>query len=217
MLSLFDLCLQRAETVGYPDAELTSASADDVAFGEAAIDDGVGNAERPVEDVLGINRNRQAVVLEERALQGRMVVIPGVHTGIGINGLAAYLSLGTQRQVQLPGQLLPEVHIVFVRPTVVGVASTGVVVIRVDNGIVQFEGSRGKGFPLYILPYLETPVAQAVVVGLHTDFIVIDFHRRQAVVGKLIGRCQAECQPGCFQLIAECNSVCVGSNQIGIA
>ena len=144
--------------------------ADNIAFCEAAIDNGVGDAECPVEDILGVNRYRQAVVLEERAFQRHVVVIPRVHTRKGIDSLAAYLSLGPQRQAQFPRQLLREGHMIVVRPTVIGVSFYRIMIVDIGNGIVQFDGRNIKRFPLHLLSYLEAAVAQTVVEGLQANF-----------------------------------------------
>ena len=50
VFSLLDLCLERAEAIGNLDAELPSAMADNIAFGEVTIDNGVGDTECPVEN-----------------------------------------------------------------------------------------------------------------------------------------------------------------------
>ena len=118
--------------------------------------------------------------------------MPRVHQVVGIGGVAAYLSVCSEGEVQFPWQLLGQVQVVVVRPCRIAIAQVGILVVLVAQRVVQHYGGDIPRSPLHILLQRGPTIALHVVVAEVAHIAPCRLDGGDAAIGEVIARCQLE-------------------------
>ena len=117
-----------------------------------------------VEGRIGHEAYGEAVVAEERALQGEGIAVPRTGVGIDIHRAVAKLTKGIGGEEELPRQFLREIDIVEQVICVLAEDGIGVLGIVIREVEIRHERRAVKGFPLDITLHLPAVLAQVVAV-----------------------------------------------------
>ena len=92
----------------------------------------------------------------------------------------SYFAVKTQIEAQLPRQILSEMYVADIRPSVGAIAQIGILVVLITEVVVDDECCTIERLPLHILFNGETTIVQDVVVSRIAHIVLSRLHRTDA-------------------------------------